>query len=156
VSHRGGSGRTAVDLKEEGVAMAPTKHAQKLRRAAERKGKAEDQHQLAHLLFNGREGLKQDHVAAAKWFLKAAVQEHAGAQCDIGQCYVDGEGVEQNHALGATWVSKAADQGDVSAQGFLGCLYEKGQGVKQNDALAVAWCEKGAVGMTPSPNSTSA
>jgi hypothetical protein len=30
-----------VDL-EEGVAMAPTKDAQKLRRAAERKGKAED------------------------------------------------------------------------------------------------------------------
>jgi len=30
-SHRGGSGRIAVDLKE-GVAMAPTKHAQKLRR----------------------------------------------------------------------------------------------------------------------------
>jgi hypothetical protein len=40
--------------------MAPTKHAQKLRRAAERKGKAEDQYQLALLFFHGEEGLKRD------------------------------------------------------------------------------------------------
>jgi TPR repeat protein len=65
VSHRGGSGRVAVDL-EVRAAMAPTKDAQKLRRAAERKGKAEDQFRLAELYFKGKEGLKQDKVAAAK------------------------------------------------------------------------------------------
>jgi len=46
--------------------MAPTKDAQRLRRAAERKGKAEDQHQLGILYHFGREGLKQDKVAAAR------------------------------------------------------------------------------------------
>jgi len=46
-----------VDLedKRRGL-MAPTKDAQKLRRAAERKGKAEDQYQLAILYYYGRRG----------------------------------------------------------------------------------------------------
>jgi len=134
-----------VDL-EETAAMAPTKDAQRLRRAAERKGKAEDQYQLAILLNTGGEGLKQDLVAAAKWLSKAAAQEHAYAQYGLGMCYYNGEGVDQNRALGATWVSKAADHGDVTAQGALGVLYHEGQGVEQNDSLAVAWLEKAAVG----------
>ena len=126
--------------------MAPTKHAQKLRRAAERKGKAEDQFELACLLFHGEEGLKQDLVAAAKWFRKAAAQKLAGAQLLLGRCYANGEGVEQNYALAATWVGKAADQGHVKALGYLGSLFQAGQGVEQDDALAVAWWEKAAVG----------
>jgi hypothetical protein len=126
--------------------MAPTKDAQKLRRLAERKGKAEDQYQLGLLYHYGREGLKQDLVAAVKWLSKAAAQDHARAQCDLGMCYTKGEGVEQNHALAATWVSKAADKGDRHAQGDLGNLYHKGQGVEQDDAMAVAWWKKAAVG----------
>ena len=125
--------------------MAPTKDAQKLRRAAERKGKPEDQFELACLFYHGAKGLKQDRAAAAKWLSKAASQEHAGAQRELGMCYADGEGVEQNCALGATWVGKAADYGDVKAQGELGCLYQEGKGVAQDDALAVAWWEKAAV-----------
>jgi len=126
--------------------MAPTKHAQKLRRAAERKGKAEDQYQLALLFFHGEEGLKQDKVAAAKWFRNAASQEHAGAQGVLGRCYPHGNGVELSHALAALWISKAADQGVVNAQGDLGCLYHEGKGMEQDDVLAVAWWEKAAVG----------
>ena len=84
-------------------------------------------------------------MAAAKWFDKAAAQEHAGAQRGLADCYADGEGVEQNDTLAATWVSKAADEGDVRAQGALGTSYANGKGVEQNDALAVAWWEKAAV-----------
>ena len=90
-----------MDL-EEGFAMAPTKDAQmKLRRAAERKGKAEDQYQLAVRYYYGREGLKQDMVAAAKWWSKAAAQEHTWAEFGLGTCYAYGDGVDQNHALAA-------------------------------------------------------
>jgi hypothetical protein len=135
-----------VDL-EEGAAMAPTKDAQKLRRLAERKGKAEDQYQLAVLHCHGREGLKQDRVAAAKWFHKAAAQEHAGAQHHLGCCYAEGLGVEENHALAATWYEKAAEHGNAKAQGALGWLHRKGKGVEQDDALAVALWEKGAAGL---------
>jgi len=126
--------------------MAPTKDAQKLRRAAERKGKAEDQYQLALLHYHGGEGLKQDRVAAVTWYRKAAAQEHATAQLYIGDCYSRGEGVEQNRALAATWVHKAANHGLAEAQGFLGWLYQAGEGVEQDDSLAVAWWAKGAVG----------
>jgi len=103
--------------------MALTKDAQKLRRAAERKGKAEDQSQLALLLYYGSEVLKQDKVAAAKWWRKAAAQEHAIAQHALGGCYKDGEGVEQNDALALTWWEKAAGHGFAKAQSCLGCLY---------------------------------
>ena len=133
-----------MDLKWR-VAMAPTKDAQKLRRAAERKGKAEDQYQLALLFFHGEEGLKQDLVAAVKWFRKAAAQEHARAQYNISNGYANGEGMEQNSELAATWLSKAAAQGHVGAQSNLGSCYAEGRGVEQNDALAVAWWEKAAV-----------
>jgi len=128
--------------------MAPTMDAQRLRRVAERKGKAKAQYQFGcHLYYYWDEGLKQDLVAAtAKWFRKAAAQEHASAQYRIGTCYIFGEGVEQNHTLAATWVSKAAAQGHAKAQEDLGCLYHEGKGVEQDDALAVAWWEKGAVG----------
>jgi len=71
-----------VDL-EERVAMAPTKDAQKLRRAAERKGKAEDQFQLGLLLCRGDEGMRQDLMAAAKWWSKAVAQGHADAQVHL-------------------------------------------------------------------------
>ena len=126
--------------------MVPTKDAQRLRRAAERKGKAEDLFQLANLYYDGGEGLKQDRVAAAKWTSKAAAQEHAAAQGLLGACYAQGDGVEQNHALAATWIGKAADQGHARSQGYLGFLYQDGKGVEQNDALAVACWEKAAVG----------
>jgi hypothetical protein len=126
--------------------MAPTKDAQRLRRAAERKGKAEDQHQLAQLLYHGGKGLKQDWVAAAKWWSKAAAQTHTGAQSALGLCYAKGEGVEQNHALAASWIIKAADKGNAKAQGHLGFLCHEGKGVEQDDAVAVAWWERGAVG----------
>jgi hypothetical protein len=141
-----------VDL-EEWIAMAPTKNAQKLRRAAERKGKAEDQYQLGRLLYHRGEGLKQDWVAAAKCFCKAAAQEHASAQFCLGGCYSSGGGVEQSHEIAASWVSQAAAQGFATAQGDLGCLYAKGQGVEHNDALAVAWWKKAAVGGDPDSQS---
>jgi len=156
VSHRGGSGRTTeVDLKVT-VAMAPTKDAQKLRRAAERKGKAEDQHQLGGLYYHGREGLKQDRLAAAKWWRKAAAQEHAGAQCNIAYCYEKGEGVEQNHALAATCYKKAAEHGNVRAMGGLGFLYYEGKGVEQTTHWRWRGWRKPRWGMTPFPRSTSA
>jgi len=102
--------------------MAPTKAGKRLRRVAEKKGRAQDQYDLANLLYHGWEGLKQDRVAAAAWFRKAAAQEHAGAQGDLGACYVHGEGVEQNLELAVTWLGKAAEQGEVQAMHNLGFL----------------------------------
>ena len=73
-------------------------------------------------------------MAAAKWFRKAAAQEHAGAQFYLGMCYSDGEGVELSHALAATWWEKAAGHGHAGAQGGLAGLYHEGKGVEQTDS----------------------
>ena len=94
--------------------MAPTKDAQKLRRAAERKGKAEDQFQLGVLFYRGDEGLKQDLVAAAKWWSKAAAQWHADAQVHLEMM-----GRSDVPMPIATEPNPGADKRDVHARGLL-------------------------------------
>ena len=57
-------------------------------------------------------GVPQDYAEAMKWFRKAADQNHAKAQYNIGFMYEHGQGVPQNHHGAMTWYRKAADQGD--------------------------------------------
>jgi TPR repeat protein len=66
--------------------MAPSKDAKKLRRMTEKKGKSQDQYQLGCLLYHAVEGFTQDKVAAAKWWSKAAAQQHARAQTALAAC----------------------------------------------------------------------
>ena len=110
------------------------------------KGNAEDQYQLACCYAKGTEGVKRDKVATAAWWGKAADQEHAGAQTNLGMCYADGEGVEQNREMAVTFYRKAADAGHAVGQGLLGGCYARGEGVEHNDAMAVGWWEKAATG----------
>ena len=114
------------------------------------KGNAEDQFQLGSCYDNGAEGVKRDLVAAAAWWGKAAEQEHAGAQGELGLCYARGKGVEQNLDVAAQWWLRAADLGNVDAQGCLGSYYANGEGVEQDDAQAMAWWEKSAKGVVAS------
>ena len=94
--------------------MAPTKDAQRLRRAAERKGKPEDQFQLGRLFYRGDEGLKQDLVAAAKWWSKAAAQGHADAQVHLEMM-----GRSDVTMPNATKLTPGAEKRDVHAGGLL-------------------------------------
>ena len=110
------------------------------------KGNAEDQYQLAVCYDAGTEGVKQDLVAAAAWYGKAAEQDHAGAQRELGFVSTYGVGVEQNLEVAAQWCLRAADLGDAEAQCGLGRCYATGTGVAQDDAQAVAWWEKAARG----------
>ena len=48
-----------------------------------------------------------------KWFRKAAEQNHAKAQYNIGFMYEHGQGVPQNYHGAMNWYRKAADQGDA-------------------------------------------
>jgi TPR repeat protein len=108
------------------------------------KGNAEDQYLLAGCYDYGKEGAKRDPVAAAAWYGKAADQDHAGAQCELGICYASGDGVQQNHELAVTFYRKAADAGYAQSQGLLGDCYAVGNGVAQDHAVAVAWWEEAA------------
>ena len=110
------------------------------------KGNAEDPYQLANCYDAGTEGVKRDQVAAMEWLGKSAAQDHAGAQCTLGELLSAAEGVEQNLEVAAQWYLRAADLGNADAQGHLGHCYANGTGVEQEDAQAVAWWEKGAKG----------
>jgi TPR repeat protein len=67
--------------------------------------------------------VEQDFTEAAKWYLAAAEQELAPAQCNLGLCYQAGRGVEQDTREAVRWFIRAARQGDKTAQHNLGLHY---------------------------------
>lgn len=55
--------------------------------------------------------LKKNMKKAAEFYKKAAKQDDAIAQWNLGLCYRDGEGVRQSERWSRYWISKAAEQG---------------------------------------------
>eukprot|EP00729_Bicosta_minor_P022490 gene22490-biopygen728 len=84
------------------------------------------------IMYGNGEGVKQDHVEAAKWHRKSAEAGYAAAQCNLGNMYSKGEGVPQDHVEAAKWFRKAAEAGDAVAQCLLGAIYFDGKGVEQD------------------------
>lgn len=112
------------------------------RQAAER-GDAESQFLTGYAHRSGK-GQARDDVQAARWYLKAAAQEHVLAQFNLGLMYLAGTGVTKNEIEGAAWTRKAAEQGHATAQFNLAAMYTRGQGVGQSDSEAAAWMRKAA------------
>jgi TPR repeat protein len=83
------------------------------------RGSAEAQFHLGLRYANG-EGPVRDYGQAAKWYLKAAEQNHVLAQFNLGTMYASGQGVHQNESEAEIWFGKAARQGDAGAQHCLG------------------------------------
>ncbi|MCP4373540.1 MAG: sel1 repeat family protein, partial [Deltaproteobacteria bacterium] len=54
---------------------------------------------------------EQDYSEAAKWYHRAAEEEHAQAQAMLGSMYSKGQGVEQDYKEAVKWYRKAADGG---------------------------------------------
>ena len=71
--------------------------------------------------------MAKDQAEAAKWFRKAAEQNDAKAQHDLGVCYANGEGVAKDHVEAVRWFRKAAEQNFAAAQNNLGVCYEQGR-----------------------------
>jgi hypothetical protein len=67
--------------------------------------------------------VEQDFREAAKWYLAAADQELADAQCNLGLCYQTGRGVPKDTREAVKWFIKAARQGNKTAQHNLGLHY---------------------------------
>jgi hypothetical protein len=65
----------------------------------------------------------QNYPEAVRWYLAAAQQELADAQCNLGLCYQTGRGVEKNPGEAVRWFIKAARQGNKTAQHNLGLHY---------------------------------
>ena len=76
------------------------------------------------------------------WYRKAAIQEDAQAQNDIGWILVEGKGVSPDYEQAVTWLRKAAEQDHAKAQLNIGWMYKEGKGVKQDYQQALFWFRK--------------
>ena len=126
--------------------LSPNIHAadslEDLKNSAEQ-GDAEAQFKLGLMYYRG-DGVQQNYVVAADWFLKVAEQGYALAQYNLGVMYDNGRGVPENDRTAVQWYLKAAEQGYASAQYNLGVMYDNGRGVPENDRTAVQWYLKAA------------
>jgi uncharacterized protein len=112
-------------------------------RASKSKGKgdrkaAASQFYLGRIYSSGDVRVKQDDAEAARWFLLAAENGHAGSQFFMALRYSSGTGVPQDNDEAARCYRMAADQGLACAQFDLGLLYAGETGVQQDDDEAVA------------------
>src|SRR6266496_1755078 len=113
-------------------------------KAKAEKGDSESQLRLGAAFFFGHLGVEEDHAQAVKWYRKAADQNYAPAQSNLGGCYLGGQGVAKDFAEAVKWYRKAADQRYAVAQYNLGVCYSRGEGVARDEAEAVKWYRKAA------------
>ncbi|KAF9340490.1 hypothetical protein BGZ91_001742 [Linnemannia elongata] len=100
-----------------------------------RLGDKHAQNTLGEMYKNGRGDFSQ----AMDWYLKAANQGHAGAQCSVGILHYFGKGVPQDYSQAMDWFLKAANQGQADAQCSIGLMYKRGQGAPQDYSQAMDW-----------------
>ena len=74
-----------------------------------------------------------------KWYRKAAEQNYAEAQNNLGVCYEQGDGVAKDQVEGVKWFRKAAEQNDAATRLHLGISYVKGEGVAEDLVEAYKW-----------------
>jgi len=108
------------------------------------KGDAKAQLELGNAFSSGGFGLEKNQQEALKWIRKAAEQNYALAQNDLGVCFVAGKGLEKDQQEAVKWFRKAAEQGFAMSQFNLGTCYYNGNGVRQDVSEAVKWYRKAA------------
>ncbi len=74
-----------------------------------------DSYDIGARYYEGR-GVKVNKVEAAKWFRKAAEENHVTAQYSLAVCYDIGDGVIKDKTEAVKWFRKAAEQGSKLAQ----------------------------------------
>ncbi len=82
-------------------------------------GDADAQFSLG-LYYGSAVGDALDFAEAARWYRKAADQEHALAQFNLGVMFARGQGVLHDDDAAAAWMRKAAEGGDAGGQYTLG------------------------------------
>ncbi len=94
---------------------------------------------LGDLYLDGRGGLTQDYAKAMEYYLRAADEDEAGAQAQLGYMYQNGLGTDIDYARAMEWNNRAAQQGNAQGQAQIGYLYQNGLGVTQNLDEAGRW-----------------
>jgi TPR repeat protein len=98
---------------------------------------------LGALYSKGGAVIRDDKIAVS-WFEKAAVQNNAEAQYQLGYLYENSQ-LPRDYVAATSWYHKAAQRGSAKAQARLGALYSAGLGVTKNTNEAVLWFGKAAL-----------
>ena len=99
---------------------------------------------LGSIYEGGSDDVPKNMQEAAKWYRKAADQNHAEAQYRYVYLLENGTGVKKNLAEAAKWFRKAAERGFVSAQRAIARAYHEGRGMTKDQAKAMDWLEQAA------------
>ena len=113
-------------------------------RAQAEKGDAEAQSELAQAFYLGEFGAATNYVEAVKWYRKAAEQNFALAQYNLGVAYREGRALKMDDVEAVKWFRKAAEQNYAGAQYNLGNCYQNGVGVARDHVEAVKWFQRAA------------
>lgn len=81
-------------------------------------GDAVAQNTLGNLYYLGLGG-SQDQRAAARWYIKSALQNHSDAQVNIARHYRLGIGVPKDPMRGIGWLQMARQNGNRIAEGHM-------------------------------------
>jgi len=87
---------------------------------------------------------QRNYDAALKCFEKAADQDEAEAQYNVGVMYYHGESVPLSYNKALQWFIKASTQQYAEAQKAISEMYKNGEGVPQDYDEAKVWCRKAA------------
>ena len=82
--------------------------------------------------------IKND-AESMEWLLKAAKQDHAGAQLMVGINYHQGKGILKDNNKAYEWIKMAAEQGYPPAQKSLGESYYLGDIIDIDEIKSFAW-----------------
>lgn len=113
---------------------------------------AEEQFKLG-LMHATEKKSRRSQARAIAWYRKAAEQNHAEAQFNLGELIWQSEikntnwaseDFEKGFTEAVSWYQKAAEQGHAEAQHTLGLLYINGNMVTQDQAQGVSWLYKAA------------
>ena len=129
----------ALDAFKKGNYGAAVKELNKLGEA----GDMSAQIMLGALYSKGGAVIRDDKIAAS-WFEKAANQDNAEAQYQLGYLYENSQ-LTKDYALAASWYHRAAQRGSAKAQARLGIFYTAGLGVTKNINEAILWFGKAAL-----------
>lgn len=89
-------------------------------------------------------GVPQNNEKAYYYFNKAATQDDAFAQNELGYMHAAGIGTPRNYNKSFVYYQRAAHHGLASAQYNLGLLYASGLGTPPSRRMALVWFRRAA------------
>ena len=129
-----------ADMIERGAGHLPdASKAVKLYQTAAINGQVLAQLRLGFLFHSTNRREVELLAKAHHYFLKAAEQGNAEAQCQLGLLYAQGLGVAQDVGQAAEWYQRASAKAHPKAQFNLAFLCAHGEGVEQDYIQAYMW-----------------